>query len=107
MFAGFFVQEVPHSQLHPFVVVSHPYLGHRIHHNIDEIVGWDVLIGLDVHCNLSKVQFIQLFKKRDFDARPPMSPLGCLRRPDMMYAWSGGALTYPWVMMMMTRMTGQ
>ena len=65
-----FVQEVPHSQLHPFVVVSHPYLGNRIHHNIDEIVGWDVFIGLDIHCNLSKVQFIQLLKKRNFDACP-------------------------------------
>ena len=62
-----FVQEVPHGQLHPLLVVRDSHFGHSVHHNVDKVVGGDVLVGLDVHRDLPQIQFIQLLEEGNLD----------------------------------------
>ena len=99
------VQEVLGRQPDALLLRGDAHLGHGVHRHVDKVVGGDGLLGLDVHGHLAQVQLIQPLQKGDADASLPNEDAAVFRRPEMMYAWSGGAFTYPRSRMtMMTRM---
>ena len=59
------VQEVLGSQTGSLWVRSNTNLCHGIHVDIDEIVGRNTLLGLDIHRDLSEIDLVKTFKERD------------------------------------------
>ena len=71
MSGALLVQEVLGRQPDALLLRGDADLGHGVHGDVDEVVGGDGLLGLDVHGHLAQVQLIQPLQKGDADASLP------------------------------------
>ena len=62
------IQEVLGRQTCALTGWCHTYLGNGIHVNIDEVLGRNTHIRLDIHGNLTEVHDIQTLKEGDAEA---------------------------------------
>ena len=68
---AFLVQKVFRRQPDAVLLWGDAHFGHSVHGYVDEIVGGDGLLRLDVHGHLAQIQLIQPLQKGDADARLP------------------------------------
>ena len=75
---GLFVQEVFCCLLQRLYIRGNPNLGNRIHIDVDKVIGWHGLLGLDVHRNLSQVEHVQPLQEGDAEPGSPNQDLRLL-----------------------------
>ena len=75
---GLFVQKVFCCLLQRLYIRGNPNLGNRIHIDVDKVIGWHGLLGLDVHRNLSQVEHVQPLQEGDAEPGSPNQDLRLL-----------------------------